>query len=126
MDDVRIAFIGFRHAHIHSLYERALDTAGVRVAGACEEHGETRRELAASRVEITHGEADRLLDEVECDAVAVGDVYALRGRRLIAALERGAPRDRRQAPVHPPGGAGAHPRAGRGRRPGGGVHAHHA
>ena len=89
MDDVRIAFIGFRHAHIHSLYERALDTAGVRVAGACEEHEETRRELAGSRIEITHHEAERLLDEVECDAVAVGDVYALRGARLIAALERG-------------------------------------
>ena len=89
MNDVRIAFIGFRHAHIHSLYERALETPGVRVAGACEEHDETRGELARSPIEITHHEADRLLDEVECDAVAVGDVYSLRGQRLIAALDRG-------------------------------------
>lgn len=89
MDDLRIAFIGFRHAHIHSLYERALATPGLRVVGACEEHDDTRRELAGSSIQITHREADLLLDEVECDAVAVGDVYALRGGRLIAALERG-------------------------------------
>ena len=90
MDEIRLAFIGFRHGHINSLYDRAGSTPGMRVVGACEEDAATRAQLAAAgSVDITHDSAARLLGEVECDAVAVGDVYALRGGRLIAALEAG-------------------------------------
>jgi len=86
----KLAFVGFRHGHITSLYSLARDAADVEIAGACEEHGPTREALAeAGTVEITHTEYGRMLDEVECDAVAVGDAFGRRGERLIQALEHG-------------------------------------
>jgi predicted dehydrogenase len=45
VNDVRIAFLGFRHGHILSLHELARRTAGVQVVAACEEHEATRRQL---------------------------------------------------------------------------------
>jgi len=86
----KLAFAGFRHGHITSLYTLARDAGDIEITGACEEDEPTRQALAAAGVvEITHSEYDRMLDEVECDAVAVGDAFGLRGRRLIKALERG-------------------------------------
>ena len=86
----KLAFAGFRHGHVTSLYTLARDTADIEIAGACEEHEPTRQALAAAgTVEITHSDYGRMLDEVECDAVAVGDAFGLRGDRLIKALERG-------------------------------------
>ncbi|MEX0886419.1 MAG: Gfo/Idh/MocA family oxidoreductase [Phycisphaeraceae bacterium] len=86
----RVAFIGFRHAHILELYDAARQRDDVEVVAACEAHEPTRRQLAdADRVRFTHNEADAVLDDVACDAVAIGDYYARRGALAIAALERG-------------------------------------
>ncbi|MFH1571023.1 MAG: Gfo/Idh/MocA family oxidoreductase, partial [Gemmatimonadota bacterium] len=86
----KLAFVGFRHGHINSLYALAAAAADVTIAGACEEHGETRERLRqAGGVAITHSDYGRLLDEVECDAVAVGDAFGLRGQRAVEALSRG-------------------------------------
>ncbi|MDA0334616.1 MAG: Gfo/Idh/MocA family oxidoreductase [bacterium] len=90
MSDIRLAFLGFRHGHITSLYDLAAQLEGVRIVGACEEHAPTRAALqAGGAVDITHDDAARLLAEVDCDAVAVGDAFGLRGARAIAALEAG-------------------------------------
>lgn len=86
MSELRIAFVGFRHGHINSLYQLAGETDGVRIVGACEEHADTRASLPES-IEVTHQDAERLLADVECDIVAVGDAFGLRGARAIAALE---------------------------------------
>lgn len=86
----KLAFAGFRHGHITSLYALAREADDVEIAGACEEHEPTRRSLGeAGTVEITHSDYRRMLDEVECDAVAVGDAFGRRGERLIEALSRG-------------------------------------
>lgn len=89
MNELRIAFIGFRHGHIHSLYDLVQRSPGLRVVAACEEDEETRGRLAGLGVDVTHDSAAHLLAEVDCDAVAVGDAYDLRGQRLIAALKAG-------------------------------------
>ncbi len=84
----RLAVLGFRHGHIMSVYNQAREAADVEVAAAAEDHAPTREQLADS-VAFTHDSCERALDEVACDAVAIGDYYGRRGSLAIAALERG-------------------------------------
>lgn len=90
MDKIRLAFVGFRHGHIMSLYELAQSREDVEVVAACEEDEATRAQLAAAgKVRITHCSYAEMLDAVPCDAVAVGDYFGARGSRTIEALQRG-------------------------------------
>ncbi len=86
-----LAFAGFRHGHILSLYQRSLEHEAVEVVAACEEDDAAAREVASgsSAVEITHRDFGKMLSEVECDAVAVGDYYGKRGSLILTALEHG-------------------------------------
>src|SRR4051794_20173371 len=87
---LRIAVAGFRHAHIHSLYQAARARPDVEVVAAAEEDEAARRALqAGGTIEITHSSIDGMLDAVPCDVVAVGDYYGRRGTLLIDALRRG-------------------------------------
>lgn len=87
---IRIAFVGFRHAHVMDMYTRASAWEEFDVVAACEEDADTKEHLReAGRVKITHDSYTQMLDEVECDAIAVGDYYAKRGSIIIRALERG-------------------------------------
>lgn len=87
---VRFAFVGFRHAHIFDVLNRVNARADTALVAACEEHEQTRTELAGNKaVSITHDDYEQMLADVECDAIAVGDVYAKRGGRIIRALEAG-------------------------------------
>jgi len=87
---VRIAFMGFRHGHILDVYARAKESQEFSIVGACEEHEPTRVQMVeGGEVEITRSDYAAMLDEVDCDAVAVGDYYARRGAITIAALQRG-------------------------------------
>ncbi|OGV55222.1 MAG: hypothetical protein A2017_09350 [Lentisphaerae bacterium GWF2_44_16] len=87
---IRLAFAGFRHAHIFSLYGLAGNTPEIEVVAACEEDDATRKSLAeAGKVKITHSDFSTMMSEVQCDAVAIGDYYAKRGALAIKALELG-------------------------------------
>ena len=87
---LKMAFAGFRHAHILDLYALAQQSDAVDVVAACEEHAETRAQLqAAGKVDITHDDIRRMLDQVDCDALAVGDYFARRGSLVLEALMRG-------------------------------------
>ncbi len=87
---MKIAFAGFRHGHIMSLYEMARRHEGVEVVAASEEDAATREQMTAQgEVQITHDSHARMLREVPCDAVAVGDYYGRRGEIVIAALAAG-------------------------------------
>ena len=87
---LRLAFVGFGHGHILSLYEKARADEDIDIVGACEEDQATRQQVcAAGKVAITHDDYTRMLAEVDCDAVAVGDAFGLRGEREIAALSQG-------------------------------------
>ena len=87
---LRMAFIGFRHAHIFDLYTRARESDEIEIVAACEEDAAARGKVRADgAAEITHDSSTKMLDEVECDVVAIGDYYAARGGRAIEALKRG-------------------------------------
>lgn len=86
---LKIAFVGFRHGHIHGLYRMAKADPSIEVVGVCEEDEGTRKALADMGVQVTHETYERMLDDVECDAVACGDYFGIRGDRLIQAMERG-------------------------------------
>lgn len=87
---VKFAFVGFRHAHITSLYTLAQQRNDIEIVAACEEDAETRAALAqAGVVNITHASYAEMLRGTECDVVACGDFYAIRGERLLQAIEAG-------------------------------------
>lgn len=85
---MRFAFAGFRHGHILEVHAKAAAHAGCAVAAACEEDADTRA-LVASKVNLTHADYRSMLDEVPCDAVAIGDYFGRRGEIAIEALRRG-------------------------------------
>ena len=82
----RFAFAGFRHAHILDLHAGVSERGDTQVIACCEEDATTR---AALSVTITHTNFARMLGEVECDVIAIGDYYSRRGALAIAALEAG-------------------------------------
>ncbi|HEO72224.1 MAG TPA: gfo/Idh/MocA family oxidoreductase, partial [Candidatus Hydrogenedentes bacterium] len=86
---LRVAFIGFRHGHIHSLCDLLKARDDVEIVAACEEDPEARAGLADSDVAITHDSYEAMLGDVECDVIACGDYYGARGEELIRALEAG-------------------------------------
>ncbi len=86
----KFAFVGFRHPHIFDMYQRCRERDDVEIVACCEEDASTRSEQASrDDLEITHESFAAMLEETECDVVAVGDSYGLRADRIIAALERG-------------------------------------
>ncbi len=86
---LRIAFVGFRHAHVHGLYNLARTHAGLEMVAACEEDAETRARLGDSGIAVTHDRYSAMLDEAPCDIVACADYFALHAERVTQALERG-------------------------------------
>lgn len=87
---LRIAFMGFRHGHILDIYRKACSSPDMEVVAACEEDQESAAEiLHTGKVRITHTDYREMLDDTECDAVAVGDCYGRRGAIVREALEQG-------------------------------------
>jgi len=87
---MKLAFVGFRHGHVMSLYAAATADQRVEVVAACEEDAATAERLGREgKVRLTHASYRAMLGEVACDAVAVGDAYGLRGARIAEALRRG-------------------------------------
>ena len=86
---LKIAFVGFRHGHVMALYNLLRGREDATIVAACEEDAETRASIQEQGVTITHESYDAMLSSVECDVVAVGDYFAIRGQRAIAALEAG-------------------------------------
>ncbi len=87
---IKIAFAGFRHSHIFGLIRHLNENSDTELVAACEEDDKTRAELAdGKKVAITHDSYEKMLAEVDCDAVAIGDYYAKRGKMAIAALKAG-------------------------------------
>ena len=90
MSLTKIAFAGFRHVHITSMYEAVKNRKDTEIVAACEQDGSTRKQLTEGDViDITHENFEKMLAEVDCDVVAVGDYYGARGGLLIEALRAG-------------------------------------
>ena len=86
--ELRIAVAGIRHGHIFALVNDVQKRSDARIVACCEEDAAARSGAPAS-VTVTHESFDRMLAEVPCDAVAIGDYYAKRGTLAIAALKAG-------------------------------------
>jgi predicted dehydrogenase len=84
---IKIAIMGFRHVHIFDLYKRAKESPDFDVVAACEEDPQRRKELLETgQADITFDNYQKMLDSVECDAIAVGDYFAKRaGRKAFEA-----------------------------------------
>jgi len=90
MSKIRVAFMGFRHGHIGSVYRQIQKRDDAEIVAACEEDEPARRKLVAEGAfKITHASFEALLAETPADVIAVGDYYGKRGRILIQALEHG-------------------------------------
>ncbi len=86
---LKFAFAGFRHGHIFGLLQKIQQHSDCEIIACCEEDAATRNAWNQPDVKITHDNIDRMLAEVDCDVVAVGDYYGKRGSILIRALEAG-------------------------------------
>ncbi len=85
-----MAFVGFRHGHITSLYKMAQANENIQIAGAFE-CDDGARDAAEKNLGATFNYAsyEDLLADPRVDIVAVGDYFAIRGARAIAALKAG-------------------------------------
>lgn len=87
---MRIAFAGFRHPHILSLYRDAQKAENVEIVGCFEEDADVRASLARDEgIVCTYPSYESLLADARAEAVAVGDYYGVRGSRITQALRHG-------------------------------------
>jgi predicted dehydrogenase len=82
----RIAFAGFRHAHIFDLYHRAAAHPDMEVAGTWEDDVAASLLPGSGISRSCHAFEDLF---ATCDAVAIGDCYGRRGSLVIRALRAG-------------------------------------
>ena len=86
---MKIGFAGFRHDHIHVLYNQAKAHEAYDIIAAYEEHAETIEKVKAKGVEITHTDYAAFLADKEIEVVAIGARYGDRGGMIIEALKAG-------------------------------------
>lgn len=88
---IKVAFAGFRHGHVQSMYQTAQRLEYVEIVacvdeGGPEAHGSSIPVLGA---QLTHENLDQVIADVDFDVLASADVYARRGEHVIKALEAG-------------------------------------
>lgn len=89
---LRCAFVGFQHGHIFGMLQAIRKHPECEIVAMCEEDAVVAAKVAADadlNIQITHTQYESMLAEVECDVIVVGDVYTLRGQRIIRALQTG-------------------------------------
>lgn len=85
----KIAIAGYRHAHIGELFSKCEGTA--QIVACCNAAPDFAEKLKAyhPEVKILECSVEQMLQDVECDIVAVGDAYGRRGSAAITALHYG-------------------------------------
>ena len=86
---LKIAFVGFRHGHIFSLYNMVVNREDFEIVGICEEDAEKSLLFMRPEIKVTDTNFDEMLARIDCDVVAIGDYYAKRGSLAIKALQAG-------------------------------------
>ena len=84
-----VAFAGFRHGHIFSLYEAVKMRDDLILQGAWEADSLAKESARKQGVEFTYGSFEELLEDNSVEIVAIGDYYGIRGDLAIRALEAG-------------------------------------
>lgn len=83
---IRLVVAGFQHGHIFDLLERAKLLPGIEIAGTCDVAGG----LAAEKgLKVEWNDFGAMLENVGCDAVAIGSCYGERGKMVLEALRAG-------------------------------------
>lgn len=86
----KIAFAGLRHGHINSLFQLVNESSELEITAICEEDSNALQDFLNAHTDIkvpVFSSYSKMLDEVECDIVAVGDYYGKRGSVIIQALK---------------------------------------
>lgn len=87
---IKIAFAGFRHGHINTLYKLAEANPDVEIVAAYEADTDARANAEKTLgVRFTHENYEDMLKDENIDVVAIGDYYGVRGSLAIAALKAG-------------------------------------
>ncbi len=87
---IRFAFAGLRHGHIFSLVNKVNNHPETTLVAAAESDSATREQLREKNtLPITHDDPYQMMEEVDCDVIAIGDIYGWRGSLAIRALELG-------------------------------------
>lgn len=87
---MNIAFAGFRHGHIMSLYQMASGCEDICITGCFEENAEARKSAEDTYgVHFNYDSYEALLADPKVEVVAIGDYFSKRGSLAIKALERG-------------------------------------
>ena len=89
MNRLKIAFAGFRHDHIRSLYDLSSGARRPRNRSGLRRRWSNARQAEQSgKVDVTHTCLDSMLD-VESNIIAVGEYFTKRGEVAIRALQSG-------------------------------------
>lgn len=87
---MKFAVMGLRHGHIQDLIGRVQERPDLELVGICEEDAETRNNFAEQNSAAPIFDSyEAMLEQAECDVIAIGDYYTKRGQIAITALERG-------------------------------------
>ncbi len=86
---MKIAFIGFRHGHIFSLYGKCLENPEIEIAGAWEDGEEYRGSAEEQGIEFIDSDYSCFMSDPTIDAIACGYYFAGRGKIALEALSAG-------------------------------------
>lgn len=87
---MKVAVSGFRHGHIASVVKQLRGHPNLEVVAAAEEEPDACRDIIeAAGVEVKYGSLDAMMEDVDFDILAIGDIFTKRGVQAIKALEAG-------------------------------------
>ncbi|MHC4873821.1 MAG: Gfo/Idh/MocA family protein [Planctomycetota bacterium] len=87
---MKVAVCGFQHSHIAAIVKEIQAHPELEIAAAVEEDPDSCADIIAKAgLEITHSSLDEVLENIEFDILAIGDIYCKRGKLAIKALGSG-------------------------------------
>jgi predicted dehydrogenase len=90
MKNLKFVFACFRHSHSRLIYNAVKNTVNTEITACYEGDEQTIDKLhQETSIRITHRDYKKMLAEVDCDVVVIGDYYNNRGSLAIAAMEQG-------------------------------------
>lgn len=87
---LRVAIAGLRHSHMCAIAHALAAHPGMEIVALAEECTENcAAHIEQTGLKITHANLDSMLEDVEFEILAVGDVYSRRGNLVIQGLRAG-------------------------------------